>query len=238
MSTVIYPALATGGRESGYAATFPDLPGCTASGADLGDLLTKAREALRSHLERLSHEGQDWPTPSPVEAVTQPSADGNPAAVLLVDVSIEEQPVRVNISISERLLKRIDDAAERRGMTRSGFIAQAARQHLGEQTWGAGAAGTAWNKADWEAASRRMQDELSTMGRRLNDNLGPDSSFARNMAELDDKLSDVIRRTADSVASAIRRRQVERQTTNSSDNGPGPGASSSANTDEPPRPNA
>jgi predicted RNase H-like HicB family nuclease len=233
MSTVIYPALATGGRDSGYAATFPDLPGCTASGTDLGDLLSKARDALRSHLERLSHEGEEWPIPSSVEAVTQPAANGNPAAVLLVDVSIEEQPVRVNISISERLLKRIDETAERRGMTRSGFIAQAARQHLGDSTFHSMGGTTGWNKADWEAASRRMQDELTTMGRRLNDNLGPDSSFARNMAELDDKLSDVIRRTADSVAAAIRRRQVERQTGTSANTDEPP-----RNPDEPPRPNA
>jgi metal-responsive CopG/Arc/MetJ family transcriptional regulator len=38
---------------------------------------------------------------------------------------------RVLISIDERTLARIDDAARRRGMTRSGFLAQAAMAQIG-----------------------------------------------------------------------------------------------------------
>ncbi len=37
---------------------------------------------------------------------------------------------RVLISIDERLLARIDDAVRRRGMTRSGFLAQAAAAQI------------------------------------------------------------------------------------------------------------
>jgi predicted RNase H-like HicB family nuclease len=216
-TTVIYPALARGDRAAGYTATFPDLTGCTASGADMADLLSKARDAVRAHLVRMAEADQDWPEPSEVSKVTPAAGE----ALLLVDVQIEETPTRVNISIGERLLRRIDEAAERRGMTRSGFIAAAARQALGD-----GYQGATWNRAEWEAASRRWQDELNAMGRNLKENLGPDSAFARNMADLDDKLSDVIRRTADSVAQAVRRRQAERHSA-------GP-----ADTDEPPRPNA
>ena len=221
MATIIYPAIAQGDATAGYTASFPDLPGCTARGPDLAELLTRAREALRGHLSRLSQNDQDWPEATALEKVVRP--DGAPGAqVLLIDVQIAEAPVRVNITIGERLLKRIDDAAERRGMTRSGFIASAARTALGD-----GPQGPVWNHAEWEAASRRLQEEFTTMGRKLSENLGPDSAFARNMADLDEKLSETIRRTADSVAAAVRRRQAERH--------PPEGAGSS---DEPPRPNA
>ena len=37
---------------------------------------------------------------------------------------------RVLISIDERMLARIDDAARRNGMTRSGFLAQAAMAQI------------------------------------------------------------------------------------------------------------
>jgi metal-responsive CopG/Arc/MetJ family transcriptional regulator len=37
---------------------------------------------------------------------------------------------RVLISIDERVLARIDDAAQRSGQTRSGFLAQAALAHI------------------------------------------------------------------------------------------------------------
>ena len=221
MANIIFPAIAQGDQAAGYSATFPDLPGCTAHGADPAELLARARDALRDHLTRLSQTDQDWPEPTPLEKVVRP--DGVPTAqVLLIDVQIEETPVRVNISIGERLLKRIDAAAERRGMTRSGFIAASARTALGD-----GPQGPVWNHAEWEAASRRLQDEFTTMGRKLAENLGPDSTFARNMADLDDKLTDTIRRTADSVAAAVRRRQAERHP-----------ADAAAPADEPPRPNA
>ena len=44
---------------------------------------------------------------------------------------------RVLISIDERILARIDDAAQRNGQTRSGFLAQAALAHI--EGGGAGA---------------------------------------------------------------------------------------------------
>lgn len=230
MATIIYPAVATGDRTAGYTAAFPDLPGCTAAGRDLADLLSKARDALRAHLTEMSQADRDWPEATPIEQVTPPSGP-TAAGVLLVDVQIEETPVRVNISIGERLLKRIDDAAERRGMTRSGFISAAARTALGDTQQG-----PTWNHAEWEAASRRLQEEFAAMGRNLKENLGPDSAFARNMADLDDKLSETIRKTADSVASALRRRQERHAasaTTSSSSTASGGGVSP----DEPAQPN-
>jgi hypothetical protein len=40
---------------------------------------------------------------------------------------------KVLLSLDDRLLRRIDTAAQRRGMTRSGFIAALARRELGSE---------------------------------------------------------------------------------------------------------
>ena len=41
------------------------------------------------------------------------------------------EPVRVAVSLDRPLLERIDQEASRRGMTRSGFLAEGARTLLG-----------------------------------------------------------------------------------------------------------
>ena len=83
-------------------------------------------------------------------------------------------------------------------MTRSGFIAQAVRASLGE---------TARAGGDFDAVSRRLQDELNALGRRINDSIGPDSPFTRRMSELDGAVYDGVRKAADSVSAAMARRR-------------------------------
>jgi predicted RNase H-like HicB family nuclease len=196
MTILIYPAIAQGDREGGYRAVFPDLAGCTASGADMGELLVHAREAVTAHLKALADKDEDWPEPTPIEQL-----GSRPGALMMVDVQVDDAPVRVNLSIGERLLKRIDAAAQARAMTRSAFVAAAARAFLGEPD----AKGR--SAPDFEAATRRLQEELAAVGRKLSDSLGPDSAFSRHMAELDVKIYDTIQRTADNVSAAMARRK-------------------------------
>jgi predicted RNase H-like HicB family nuclease len=196
MNTVIYPALVEGDRALGYKVTFPDLAGCTASGEGMGDLLVHAREAVGALLKALSDREQEWPEPTPIEQL-----GARPGGLLMVDVQVEDAPVRVNLSIGERLLKRIDAAAQARSMTRSGFVAAAARAALGEN------GKSTRTSPDFEAATRRLQEELSSLGRKLSDSLGPESAFSRHMAELDTKIYDTIQRTADNVSAAMAKRK-------------------------------
>ncbi len=201
MTTIIFPALAETAPTGGYHATFPDLPGCTADGATIGDLLVTARTKLSEKLKSLSDDGESWPEASSVEAVQLNAKAG--AILLLIDIEVDDPPTRVNISIGERLLRRIDAAAQKSGMTRSGFLAQAARVSLGEEASKPG------DRAafDFEAATRRMQDELSTFGRRINESLGPDSAFSRGVTDLDHRVYDRIQAAADKVSAAMAKRK-------------------------------
>ena len=193
MSVVLFVALVTGDAAAGYSATFPDLPEVTASGRTLGDLLAAAREALAARLDAIEDAGEVWPKATPIEAVTVPSG----AIAIPVDVTVDDPPIRVNVSLGERLVARLDAAAEARGMTRSGFIAQAVRVSLGE---------TARPTGDYDAMGRRLQDEILDMGRRLNDSLGPDSAFSRRRNAFDDMVYEGVRRAADSLSAAMARR--------------------------------
>jgi predicted RNase H-like HicB family nuclease len=197
MNTILYVALAHGDRASGYRARFPDLPECSAAGADPAELIASARATVSARLQALADAGEEWPAATAVEHVqAQP-----PEFALLVDVEVEDTPVRVNISLGEQLLRRLDTAAAANGATRSGFIAQAVRAQLGERRTAT---------PDFEGAARRLQDELSAVGRRINDSLGPESAFSRSMADFDDRVSETIRKAADSVSAAMaRRREAE-----------------------------
>lgn len=196
MPNLVFVALATGDQQSGYQAKVPDLPGLAVSGGAIADLVAAAREAILAELQRLGDDGQEWPRPTPAEAVRAAAGE----IPFLIDISVEDAPVRVNISIGEQLLKRIDQAAEARGMSRSGFIASAARTALGEKI----GSGTG---ADFDAIARKLQDEWSVLGRKITESLGPDSAFNRSVNDFDARVTETIRKTADGISAAMARRR-------------------------------
>lgn len=212
MSSIVFVARVTGSQPDGYQAAFPDLPGLHAEGRDLAELLVAARFALNNHLDALANAGEAWPVPTALEEI-RPEAG---AMAIPIDITVDDPPVRVNISLGERLLQRLDAAAETRGMTRSGFIAQSVRVSLGERPSGA---------VDFDATTRRLQDELSALGRRINDSIGPDSAFSRRVANLDDQVFEGVRRAADSVSAAMARRRGAAQTAASPEEAAEPHAS-------------
>ena len=194
MPVAVYPALVTGDVSGGYRAEFADFAGATVSEPNAGDLLRAARERLRRELAELERHGRDWPSATPVEALGE-RLQAARAALLLVDVQVEETPVRVNISIGDRLLRRLDEAAEAQNMTRSGYIAAAVRQRLGE-TGG---------RTEGGPTSQRLFDEMSEIGRRVNEALGPESTFGRTLADLDARALEGLRTLSDRLGAAAKR---------------------------------
>ena len=192
MNTLHFVALVTGSQDAGYTASFPDLPDCSAHGRDVATLVVEARRTVLDHLQALADAGEAWPKATPIE-----QAPIEPGAIaVLIDVPLDDTPIRVNISLGERLVQRLDAAAEARGMTRSGFIAQSVRMSLGEQP-----------RHDFENAGRKLQDDFSALARKINQAIGPNSTFEKRMADLDDRVYDGVRRAADSVSAAMTRRR-------------------------------
>ncbi|WP_298744892.1 type II toxin-antitoxin system HicB family antitoxin [uncultured Brevundimonas sp.] len=126
MSTVIYVAIVEGDQDGGYSAFFPDLPGCVTASDTMVELPSAARDALSLHLQGMAEDGVAFPEPTALEDIRD-DPEVKEAGRILVDAEVEDTPVRVNISIGAQFLKRVDVAAEACGMSRSGFLVEAAR---------------------------------------------------------------------------------------------------------------
>jgi predicted RNase H-like HicB family nuclease len=117
-------------KSSAYGVQFPDVPGCFSAADKMDDLIANATEALS-----LWAEDEKLPAPSAIEKIV---AQREIAAELaegafLISVPLTENDTRVvsaNISLERGMLKAIDTAAKRRKLTRSAFLAQAARNEI------------------------------------------------------------------------------------------------------------
>ncbi len=116
-------------RDSDFGVSFPDIPGVVTAGKTLNDAVKMAQEALTFHIEGLIEDGDDIPPPSNLEQLR--GEQENPAdALILVHVLLDTPTARINVSLPEDVLKQIDEHARRHGLTRSGFLTQAARQAM------------------------------------------------------------------------------------------------------------
>jgi predicted RNase H-like HicB family nuclease len=52
--------------DGNYSAYVPDLPGCVATGATVGDVEAEIREAIRFHLDGLKADGLAVPEPTSI----------------------------------------------------------------------------------------------------------------------------------------------------------------------------
>jgi predicted RNase H-like HicB family nuclease len=50
--------------EGNFSAYFPDLPGCIATGATIGEVESRIREAIEFHLEGMREDGTPIPPPA------------------------------------------------------------------------------------------------------------------------------------------------------------------------------
>lgn len=124
MTTVFYPAIIERGKD-GFGVYFPDLPGCVSAGATVQEAAIAAEEALNGHLAVAGDFGDAIPEPSAVDEIK--AAEGSDeVARILVRAERPGKAVRVQITLEEGLLARIDRVAA----NRSGWLADAARARL------------------------------------------------------------------------------------------------------------
>jgi predicted RNase H-like HicB family nuclease len=128
-----YPVVLHKDRGSDYGVTVPDLPGCFSAGKTVDEALAMAKEAIELHLEGLIHQGQSIPRPGPIERHQEnPDFRGGAWAIVTIDpAGLRVNAKRINITIPERVLDAIDSFTRQRGQTRSGFLVEAATEHMG-----------------------------------------------------------------------------------------------------------
>ena len=125
-----YIALIHKETGSDYGVSFPDLPGCISAGTTLNDARALAVEALALHLEGLATDGGAAPEPSKLDAIMADVANRDGVAVLVDPPKSAGKSVRLNIALADDLVEQINRHAEAHGLTRSGFLARAARTKL------------------------------------------------------------------------------------------------------------
>ena len=120
--------------DAGYGVSFPDFPGCVSVGDTVDDAIRHASDALAFHVEGLIADGAPIPPPRSIDAIkADPDlADWRrDADFVLIPLLLDRgSSRRVNISLDRGLLEAIDDEARQRRMTRSAFLATAARHEI------------------------------------------------------------------------------------------------------------
>ncbi len=129
MATRNYPAIIF--REEGeeaWSILFPDFPEVASSAETARDVHSQALDALRTVVDLYAEENRALPESTDIDRALDLAREQN-AVAAFYGVELPA-PERVNISMDRTLLTRIDAAADARGMTRSGFLAAAARKEL------------------------------------------------------------------------------------------------------------
>lgn len=127
MATVYYPAIVERGNDN-FGVYFPDLPGCVSVGDTIQEAALGAEEALNGHLAVSAQHGDVIPDPSELDAI-EPAEGSVEVGRILVRGERPGKAVRVQITLEEGLLARIDRKAD----NRSRFLADAAVAKLAKE---------------------------------------------------------------------------------------------------------
>ena len=130
-----YPVLIHKESSSDFGVTVPDLPGCYSAGITMEEALESAQEAVLTHVEGLMMDQEPIPTPSSVESLLPEwNEKGAVWALVPVDLSVlSKRAKRVNITVPENLLRKIDAFAMKDGESRSGLLVTAALQYIAQK---------------------------------------------------------------------------------------------------------
>ena len=123
------------GEPGAYGIWVPDMPGCTSMGGTMDEALRRAQEALRLWAEDAIADGESLPEARSLDAVRNDPAvveelAGGAALAIVPLVLDAARPAKANLSLDAGLLAAIDEAAAARGLTRSAFLASAAREKI------------------------------------------------------------------------------------------------------------
>jgi predicted RNase H-like HicB family nuclease len=137
-----YVALVHHEPGTSYGVMFPDFPGCISAGKNFEEARANASEALAAHVELMLADGDAIPKPRNWESIRKANKDcegqsvrcwvdfKNAIVTMIPLLPVAGKPVRLNVSLDKNLVKTIDHVASSRGMTRSGFLAEAARRAI------------------------------------------------------------------------------------------------------------
>jgi predicted RNase H-like HicB family nuclease len=119
---------------SDYGVSFPDFPGCITAGKTIDAAKDLAYEALLLHLEGLREDGELLPAPTNLEDIVADPENAEAVAFLVVSApDAQGKAKRINITMPEETLRRVDAVAKRQGLSRSSFLTRAAQEAMEQE---------------------------------------------------------------------------------------------------------
>ena len=122
-------AIEPGTETTAWGVSVPDLPGCFSAGDTMDEAMENARQAIDQYVEIMIEDGAAIPSARTLALLqADPAYSGWVWAV--VDVPVEKYlgpAEKINITVPRLVLARIDEYAKTHGMSRSGFLVEAAR---------------------------------------------------------------------------------------------------------------
>jgi predicted RNase H-like HicB family nuclease len=125
-----YVGVLDGGGEV-WGVRIPDIPGCVGSGRTPEAAIADAAEALRDVLAHKREGGFPAQQPSSLSEIVASGEIGEGESAVMIPLLLDSRrTVRANVSLDAALLDAIDAAAKERGLSRSAFLASAAREKI------------------------------------------------------------------------------------------------------------
>jgi predicted RNase H-like HicB family nuclease len=114
-----------------WGVRIPDINGCVGGGATPEAAIADVTQALRDVLAHKQSSGVAIPKASAIADILRREKPAKSESTVIISVVLDAgRSVRANLTMDAGLLEAIDTAASRAGITRSAFIASAAREKL------------------------------------------------------------------------------------------------------------
>ena len=107
-------------EEGNYGVSFPDFAGCITAGKTLEEVIFEAGEVLQFHVDGMVQDKEQIPKPTSLDKIKKDYPDAE--TFFLVKVKVKEKCTRVNITIDEGLLRKLDKKLKEIKEDRSSFI--------------------------------------------------------------------------------------------------------------------
>lgn len=113
-------------KRSDYEVIFPDFPSCITAGKTLEEARHMAQEALQFHVDGMLEDKEPIPNPSSLDAI---KAKHKSAEVFLaIAIRTPSKVTRINITVDEKFLRKLDKFLETHHASRSQFFVDAAKR--------------------------------------------------------------------------------------------------------------
>ncbi len=115
-----------------WGVRLPDIDGCIGGGATPEAAIADVTRALRDLLAHKQSNGVSFPKASSIADILKREKLEKGESTVIIPVVLDSgRTVRANLTLDAGLLEAIDTAASRAGVTRSAYIASAAREKVG-----------------------------------------------------------------------------------------------------------